>query len=170
MLESDKQEFTLRRPTVDDGAEIWRLVRETGVLDENSPYAYLLLCRDFARTSLVAERDSRLAGFVTAYRPPERPHVLFVWQIGVSQSARRQGLGLRLLSALVARSRDGEPAIEFVEATVAPSNTASRRLFDTLAADLGAPVKTVAGFSEADFPPGGHEAEPLICIGPLPGL
>jgi diaminobutyrate acetyltransferase len=94
MQETDKQEFTLRSPTVDDGAAIWQLVRETGVLDENSAYAYLLLCRDFARTSLVAERDSQLAGFVTAYRPPQRLQMLFVWQISVSQSARRQGLGL----------------------------------------------------------------------------
>lgn len=170
MLESDKQGFTLRCPTVDDGANIWRLVRETGVLDENSAYAYLLLCRDFARTSLVAERNSQLAGFVTAYRPPQRPQVLFVWQIGVSRSARRQGLGLQLLSELVSRCRDDEPAIEFVEATVAPSNTASRRLFDALAEKLGVPLKSVEGFTETNFPPGGHEAEPLIRIGPLPGL
>ena len=170
MLESDKQEFTLRCPTVDDGAAISQLVRETGVLDENSAYAYLLLCRDFSRTSLVAERDSQLAGFVTAYRPPQRPQTLFVWQIGVSQSARRLGLGLRLLSDLVARCRDDESAIEFVEATVARSNTASRRLFDALAEQLRLPLTTTEGFTEANFPPGGHEAEPLICIGPLPGL
>jgi L-2,4-diaminobutyric acid acetyltransferase len=170
MQETDKQEFTLRSPTVDDGAAIWQLVRETGVLDENSAYAYLLLCRDFARTSLVAERDSQLAGFVTAYRPPQRLQMLFVWQISVSQSARRQGLGLRLLSELVTRCRDEESAIEFVEATVAPSNAASRRLFDALAEQLGVPLRSVEGFTEADFPPGGHEAEPLIQIGPLSGL
>jgi L-2,4-diaminobutyric acid acetyltransferase len=178
MLESDKQEFTLRCPTVDDGVRIWRLVRETGVLDENSVYAYLLLCRDFSRTSLVAECRSQLAGFVTAYRLPQRPQVLFVWQIGVSQFARRQGLALKMLSELVARNRAAAvarseadmSAIKFVEATVAPSNSASRRLFDAFAAKLGAPLKMLDGFSEAHFPPGGHEAEPLICIGPLPGL
>ncbi len=170
MLESDKQEFTLRCPTVDDGVAIWQLVRETGVLDENSAYAYLLLCRDFARTSLVAERDSQLAGFVTAYRPPQRPQVLFIWQIGVSQSARRQGLGLRLLSELVTRCRDDASAIDFVEATVASSNSASRRLFDALAEQLGVPLRSAEGFTEEAFPPVGHEAEPLIQIGPLPGL
>ncbi|MBI1310213.1 diaminobutyrate acetyltransferase [bacterium] len=170
MQEPVSQEFTLRPPTIDDAAAIWQLVRDSGVLDENSAYAYLLLCRDFARTSLVAESESQVAGFVTAYRPPLRPQVLFVWQIGVSPSARRQGLGVRLLLELVSRSRKDGPAIDFVEATVAASNVASSRLFDALAKTLAVPLTKVEGFTEAHFPPGGHEAEPLIRIGPLPGL
>ena len=166
-MEPDKQEFTLRHPTLDDAPLIWRLVRETGVLDENSSYAYLLLCRDFAETCLVAERDSQLAGFVTAYRPPTQSDVLFVWQIGVSASSRRQGLGLRMLCELVRRCRAGDASIGFVEATVAPSNTASRRLFDALAKRLEATLTEADGFGETHFPSGDHEAEPLIRIGPL---
>jgi len=167
MPEPDKREFTFRNPTVSDGAAIWQLVRDTGVLDENSAYAYLLLCQDFASTCLVAERGSGIEAFVTGYRPPSRPEVLFVWQVGVAQSARRQGLALRLLDELVSRVSSGGPPIEFVEATVAASNTASRRLFEALAKRYGATLVEAEGFVEADFPPGDHEAEPLIRIGPL---
>lgn len=166
-MEPDKQEFTLRHPTLDDAPWIWRLVRETGVLDENSSYAYLLLCQDFAETCLVAERDSQLAGFVTAYRPPQRSDVLFVWQVGVSAPARRQGLALRMLRDLVSRCRPDDAPVTFVEATVAPSNTASRRLFEVLANRLEAPLVEADGFSESHFRFGSHEAEPLIRIGPL---
>ena len=165
LMESDKQEFTLRHPTLDDAPWIWRLVRETGVLDENSLYAYLLLCRDFAETCLVADRDSQLAGFVTAYQPPQRSNVLFVWQVGVSVMARRQGLALRMLCELVSRRRDA--SIEFVESTVASSNTASRHLFKALANRLEAPLADAHGFAESHFRFGNHEAEPLIRIGPL---
>lgn len=166
-MEPDKQEFTLRHPTLNDAPWIWRLVRETGVLDQNSSYAYLLLCRDFAETCLVAERDSQLAGFVTAWRPPQRSNVLFVWQVGVSAMARRQGLALRMLCELVSRCRPGDASIEFVEATVASSNTASRRLFEALANRLEAPLSEADGFETSHFRFGNHEAEPLIRIGPL---
>ncbi|MBL6706754.1 MAG: diaminobutyrate acetyltransferase [Planctomycetaceae bacterium] len=168
MPESVKQGFTLRRPSLDDAAWIWRLVRETGVLDENSSYAYLLLCRDFAETCLVAERDSQLVGFVTAYRPPSRTDVLFVWQIGVSSMARRQGLGLLMLTELVSRCRcEGGYGVSFVEATVTRSNQASQRLFASLAKRLQARLVHGEGFRQTHFRFGHHEAEPLIQIGPI---
>ena len=127
-----------------------------------------MLCRDFADTCLVAERDSQLAGFVTAYRLPLRTDVLFVWQIGVSSMARRQGLGLRMLTELISRCRDeNDGGVSFVEATVALSNEPSQRLFKSLAARLEAQLVHGEGFLETDFRFGNHEAEPLIRIGPI---
>lgn len=158
------QDFEFRKPTLADASRIWSLVRESRVLDENSCYLYLLLCRDFAETCLVAKRDSQLAGFVTAYRPPNRSSVLFVWQIAVSESSRRQGLALRMLRALLDRFDD---SIDYVEATVAPTNKPSRRLFETLAEKLDAPFSSGEGFTSAHFAAGDHEAEPLIRIGPI---
>src|SRR5699024_2622490 len=72
-----------RTPTVADGAGIWRIVQESGVLDLNSAYMYLLLSKDFADTCIVAERDNQLVGFATGYRPPKRPDSIFLWQIGI---------------------------------------------------------------------------------------
>ncbi|MDN5863155.1 MAG: L-2,4-diaminobutyric acid acetyltransferase, partial [Salinisphaera sp.] len=59
----------LRFPTLDDGAAIWQLVRDTGVLDENSAYASLLVAEHFAATSVVAEAEAAGAviGFISAY-------------------------------------------------------------------------------------------------------
>lgn len=155
----------MRAPTIDDAREIWRLVGETGVLDKNSSYLYLLLCRDFSDTCLVAETDGQVVGFVTAYRVPARSDTLFVWQIGVGKSARRQGVALKLLTQLATRT----PSLRFVEATVAGSNLASRRLFEAFARNQSVPLMDLPqeGFQESDFPPGGHEAEPLLRIGPL---
>lgn len=166
-MECEKPEWILRRPTVDDAATIWQLVREAGILDENSLYAYLLLCRDFAETCLVAEHDARLVAFVTGYRPPGRSDSLFVWQIGVHASFHRRGLGLRLLLELVRNCQSKEPRIQFVEATIASSNVASRRLFHRLADHLGAPLHESVGFTEEHFHSSGHEAEPVIRIGPF---
>jgi L-2,4-diaminobutyric acid acetyltransferase len=148
---------------------VWRLARDSASLDLNSPYCYLLLCSHFADTSLVAEERGEIVGFVAAYRPPIRPDSIFVWQIAVAASHRGAGLASRLLAALVA-----QPAVRDVrqlEATVTQSNDASRRLFLGFARRFGVPCREESGFPAQLFPLAetAHEAEILLCIGPLAG-
>jgi len=150
---------------VDDAASVTRLVEETGVLDRNSCYCYLLLCRDFADTCVVAESEGKVVGFATAYRPPSRNEVLFVWQIAVDASMRGRGLALQMLRALLAAP--GSSGVRFLEATVSPSNGASRRLFFKLAERLQVPCNLEAGFVAEHFGEGDHEEEELFRIGPL---
>ncbi|MAT15641.1 MAG: diaminobutyrate acetyltransferase [Planctomyces sp.] len=171
MDESDKQELTpreliLREPTPQDAAWIWRLVRETGVLDHNSSYLYLLLCRDFSKSCIVAVDGLRVVGFISGYRLPESPSTLFVWQVGVSQSARRRGIASRMLTALIANCQK-HAELEFMEATVTADNQASRRLFKKYAEQHGLDLVEETGFTEADFGFGDHAAEPRLRIGPL---
>lgn len=154
--------FALRHPEVGDGAAIHRLVVATGVLDVNSGYAYLAVCAHHGRTSVVADADDRLAGFVTAYRLPERPDTLFVWQVGVDASARGQGLATRMLEWLLETT-----GARFVETTITPSNAASRRLFRGLAARHGAACAVSEGFPDHLFPGPGHEPEELFRLGPF---
>lgn len=135
------------------------------MLELNSCYAYLLFCSDFRDTCVVAEEAGRLAGFVIAYRPPRRPGSVFVWQVGVSPHFRKRGIGVRLLRHLVMLPSCRE--VEYLEATVAPSNVASRRLFESVARQLGATLRTESGFESSDFGAESHEKEELVRIGPL---
>src|SRR3954469_14238353 len=50
--------YQLDQPGVADGAAIWRIARDSKVLDLNSSYSYLLWCRDFAATSAVARDEN----------------------------------------------------------------------------------------------------------------
>jgi len=158
---------TIRAPRVDDGAAMWALVHEVGTLDPNGAYLYLLFADRFADTCAIAERDGRLVAMLTGFVPPRDPSTYFVWQIGVSPSARGEKLASRLLDHALARC----PAVSFVEATVSPSNSASRRLFRSFARRHDAPLATHAGYGAELFPhaPGRppHEAEPLLRIGPF---
>ena len=138
------------------------MVRDCEVLDTNSCYAYLLICRDFSATSLVATISDQVMGFVSAYVPPDRPDVVFVWQIGVSADARKRGIARRLLKALIDTVADRE--IHYLEATVTPSNTASRRLFEKVAQETGGEFRVLPGFSQADFGTPDHEPEDTIRI------
>ena len=163
--EHPTNDATLRAPRPEDGSAIWRLVRDGGSLDLNSPYLYLLVCTDFAATSIVAVDDEDApAGFVAAYRPPDDPDAVFVWQVGVAPRMRGQGLAKRLLKGVLAR-RANRDATELT-ATVTPSNEASMALFYAAARDLDAPVAERERFAAELFPEG-HEPEVELRIGPL---
>ncbi|BBZ03052.1 diaminobutyrate acetyltransferase [Mycolicibacterium chitae] len=159
----------LRRPEGRDALDMHRLVVESKVLDENSTYAYLLMATEFADSSIVADRDGELHGFVMGYHPPSRPEALFVWQVVVAAAARGSGLGGTMLDTLVERvrrDRHGHPLT--LEATVAPSNSASRALFGGFARRHGVPVVELPWYGaellDADL---AHEEEPLLRIGPV---
>ncbi len=157
-----KKGISLRRPDLRDGAVLWRMAKDSGTLDLNSPYAYLMWCDHFAETSVLAEVDGWPAGFVIGFRPPEHPGVLFVWQVAVADEHQGLGLASRMLDALVERC-----GAEAVEATVTPSNTASRKLFRALARRHGCECREEPRIEAEHFPDQGHESEVLFHIGPI---
>ncbi|MEE6272862.1 diaminobutyrate acetyltransferase [Georgenia sp. MJ206] len=150
-----------------DGAAMWRIARDSGTLDLNSSYAYLLFCRDFAGTCRIATTDGDVVGFVLAYRRPTRPDCLFVWQIAVDEHHRGRGLSTRLLEDLLVdpAGRAGPP-VRTLETTITEDNAASRALFESLARRHGAALAIAPLFTAADFPDN-HDGEPLITIGPF---
>ncbi|MFE6283801.1 diaminobutyrate acetyltransferase [Streptomyces sp. NPDC057877] len=155
------------RPEVADGAALWRLAKESGSLDLNSSYAYLLWCRDFSGTCAVARGDDgEPVGFVTGYLRPDRPGTLLVWQVAVDAAYRGRGLAARLLDALTERVA-AEQGLTAVETTITPGNTASERLFTSYAARHGARVEREVLFGTDQFPDGPHDPEVLYRIGPL---
>ncbi|MFI9582962.1 diaminobutyrate acetyltransferase [Streptomyces sp. NPDC052236] len=158
-------------PRVEDGAAIWRIARDSEVLDLNSSYSYLLWCRDFAATSAVARgSDGEPIAFVTGYVRPDHPEALVVWQVAVDRSHRGQGLAGVLLDALTARVVGG-PGIREVETTVTPDNTASDRLFTSYAQRHGARLEREVLFDGGLFPEGtAHQPEVLYRIGPIGAL
>jgi L-2,4-diaminobutyric acid acetyltransferase len=153
------------RPTrLGDGARMWQFVADHGGLELNTAYAYLVLADDFTDTCVVAEDGEVLAGFVLGYRPPTRPDTLFVWQVGVAPSHRGQGLARRMILELLERNA---PEVTHLESTVTPSNTASRRLFRSVAEARGTTCDVTEYLTEDHFPEAGHEAEEKFRIGPF---
>lgn len=154
-------------PTKADGAALWRIARDSKKLDLNTPYAYLLWCRDFADTSVVAKVDGRAVGFVIAYRRPSAPDAALVWQVAVDASQRGQGLAGALLDALFTRLVG--QGVRYLETTVTPDNEASIRTFASFATRWHAPMEQQRLFDASDFPVDDepHEPEDLYRIGPL---
>ena len=155
---------TLRHPTPDDGLAVWKLVRDSGVLDRNSVYAYCATFRSFSATCVVASGGDGLAGFVTGWRLPAQPEVLFVWQVGVAVSHRGQGLATTMLRYLL--DAPGGRTATFIQTTVTPDNAPSRALFHGLARKLKTACEVQTGFTSDQLGPG-HAPEELFVIGPI---
>jgi L-2,4-diaminobutyric acid acetyltransferase len=156
--------ITLEKPTVEDGAAMWELVNDS-TLDQNSAYKYIMMCEYFSDTCVVAKHNGKLVGFVTAFIPPEKKDVVFVWQIGVDSNTRGKGIASKLLNELITRNKCR--GVRFVEATVTPSNKASQSLFKRLARDHQTKCKISECFSEDLFPSDDHEEELCFRIGPI---
>lgn len=157
-------EIIYRPATPTDGAEMWKFVQEAGTLELNPSYAYILMCQHFGDTCLVAERDGEMVGFVLAYVPPRQPDTVFVWQVGVSKKTRGKGVGIKLLRYLLAL--DGCRNVNYLEASVTPSNKPSQGLFRAFAKKSGTTCRKLP-FFPSEFFPEPHESEHLYRIGPI---
>lgn len=158
--------LSLETPHIDDGLPVWRLVRDTGILDLNSTYAYCATFRHFPQTCVVARVDGALAGFVAGYRLPARPEVLFVWQVGVGADHRGRGLATTMLRHLLLQA-PGTAGVTHLETTITPDNAASRALFEGLARKLETSCE-VSPCLSAEQLGEGHAPEELFRIGPIP--
>nr|WP_216819626.1 diaminobutyrate acetyltransferase [Paenalcaligenes hominis] len=160
---SDEDPLRFHQPTINDGAAIYELVQACPPLDLNSNYVYLLLSTHFAQTCIVAYDADQLVGFISAYRHPQKKQTLFIWQVAVHATMRGRGVAQKMLDVLL--DREGLEDIKFIETTVDPDNSSSRRLFEKLA------QRHQAQLTELEFLIAEHfvkpQVEPLLRIGPL---
>lgn len=155
----------MRIPSEEDGKGIWELVKSTRILDLNSAYSYLLLCKHFSDTCVAADVDGKVIGFISAFAPPKQPEVIFVWQVAVDERFRRRRLGMSMLKHLLAREVCSSS--RYLEITVNPSNQPAYSLYHRLAEELETSITEEECFPVRLFPGGQHEEEILLRIGPL---
>lgn len=154
-------EISFREPTVADGIRLWEIARDSQVLDVNSSYAYVLWCHDFAESSIVAQRDGRVIGFVTGYRKPSQPDVLMIWQVAVDADQRGLGIAARMLTTVFERCRaDG---VTSMQTTISPDNLGSQRLFASVADRLDLGFDSESLFAATVFPDA-HQPEDLYIL------
>lgn len=155
--------ITLRSPRIDEGAAMWELARDSERLDLNAPYAYMMWARDFHATTIVADVDDEIVGFVTGFWRPESPTTLMVWQVAVDERHRGRGIAGRMLDTLAAST-----GAEAIETTITRANEASVRLFTSFSQRHGATHIVSDLFPSDHFPEGEQwEAELLHRIAPL---
>lgn len=160
-LRDSGSQAIVREPTVADSASLHDLVRRIPPLAENSIYCNLLHCTHFARTCAVAEKQGALVAFVTGYLHPQRPDTYFLWQIGVHEHGRGQGLALRMIQHILARPVCSH--VVALEATASSTNTTSRAMFEAVAKAEGAQLEAHPAYYPPEvFGAGNTLAEDLL--------
>lgn len=157
-----KSGITFRKPSKSDGAAVLELIQACHPLDENSLYFYLVQCDQFRDTCVLAERDGKVVGWVSAHIPPNEPDTVFVWQVAVSPEARGEGLGLRMLQDLV--KRPDCIGTRQLCTTITPDNEASWALFRKFADRAGADVDDEPHYLEDDHFAGEHDTEHMVTL------
>lgn len=155
-----EDDATFRSPVVADGQRMWEIARDTGVLDLNSTYAYVLWAREFSHSSVVVEVEGKVVGFVTGFIRPDEPDTVFVWQVGVDADQRGKRLAARLINALMDHTA---PETVRLRTTISPDNEASQKLFGAVARDRGMELFKEDYLSASDLGEG-HEPEDLYTI------
>jgi L-2,4-diaminobutyric acid acetyltransferase len=155
----------LRRPQSVDGVPVHDLVTRCKPLDENSVYCNLLQCSHFADTSVAAERDGELLGFVSGYVPPRNSEALFVWQVAVDERARGLGLAKAMIGHIL--MRPAMRGVSEIHTTITADNEASQALFKSIARGLDAEAAPRMYFKREDHFDGRHASELLWRIGPF---
>lgn len=157
--------YKFRNPTAEDGATVNRLIASCPPLDSNSIYCNLLQCSYFSETSIIAEDNSRIVGFISGFIVPKREDTMFIWQVAVEESAREQGLALRMLLKLL--QRPACHTVRYLETTITDNNTASKALFTKLADQLGVELIDTKHFMRDIHFNNQHDDEYLFRMGPF---
>ncbi|WP_158894214.1 diaminobutyrate acetyltransferase [Amycolatopsis anabasis] len=157
-------QLVIRSPAVEDAYRIWTLVQQSENLDKNSLYSYLLWCRDFSSTSIVAYLSDRLIGFLTGYIKQDDPATLVLWQMAATDRHGIPGLGSLLFNRLFERVATRH--VEFLEGTVNPSNRPIIMIYRKFAT-LHRAELTRSTLFDSEYFDDDHEPEVLYRIGPV---
>lgn len=165
LAQADAAPITLRAPSAEDGAAVYELIAQCPPLDTNSMYCNLLQSSHFSDTSVAAQLDEDIVGFISGYILPKQADTLFIWQVAVGEKARGQGLASRMLRDILQRQVCNQ--VRYIETTITPDNRASWALFESLANKLGAELNRSVMFDRQQHFAGQHETEMLVRIGPF---
>ena len=157
--------YQLRNPVSEDGAALNRLVKASPPLDTNSLYCNLLQSSYFSETSIIAEDEFDLVGLVTGFVVPKQKDTIFIWQVAVAESARKQGLAIKMLLKLLQQPSCN--SVRYLETTITEENNASKTLFTRLAEILGVNLTKTKHFSSDIHFDGQHDDEVLYRLGPF---
>ncbi len=161
-MHKSQDEWVFRVPTRNDGTRVHELIAQCSPLDENSAYCNFLQSTHFQSTCVVAERNGDIVGFVSAYRKPDKPSELFIWQVAVHESARGKGLAFHMLNEIL--TRDELQDIKVLETTITKDNQGSWSLFKKLDKAHGERGEVSTFLDETRHFEGKHDTEYLYRI------
>ncbi|WP_394267080.1 GNAT family N-acetyltransferase [Anaerotignum sp.] len=125
------------------------------ILKEGEPYVfaykeyvYWILERYFQDICYVFEEDSKIQGYIGAVYSAEK-NVIFVWQIAVSQSAGKSGIGSSLFMQILKYA--GKKKDVRVEIAINPENIYCRKMMKRVAEKMHFKIEVVEKYDDGIF-------------------
>ncbi len=151
--------LTIRPMRTEDVAAVQAFVSTCPPLGVHTAFTYWVLSQYSSTFSFVAESDGRLCGLLTALATDRLDPGLYLWQLGVSEELRGQGVAGRLLSQL---AQAMPPAgVTSFDVSISPENEASRRTFQGFARTVGAAWEVVGRSRVVDLFFGHDDSETI---------
>lgn len=129
--------YSLRNVTENDTAMLRSLAKRCPPLDLHTPYTYWAVAKYYPGSCFILEQDNQPVGFITALDTPSK---VFVWQIGILENHRRNGLSKILIDAVFAYARG---VYKRLEVTIAEENVASKAAFMSACVKAGAKMEAL---------------------------
>lgn len=115
--------ITIRKAQSSDAELLHHLARLCPPLDLHTNYTYWVAAAYFGSGSYILEDEGESVGYIMTV---SNDKTLFVWQIGILERYRGQGLSRLLIDRVL---DDAAALGKVVEVTISPQNTASRAAF-----------------------------------------
>ena len=148
----------IRTCTPDDLQRVSRFVESCPPLERHTGFTYWVTFNFWGDTCFVATEGDEIVGYASGVGAGTSPDLIYIWQVGVAERYRGNGLSRRLISKVAEAAR--EKGFRRANVSIAPDNAASLSAFRRVAADLGHELEAAGEVSFRD--PEGHSVEEVL--------
>jgi L-2,4-diaminobutyric acid acetyltransferase len=120
----------IRKATQEDFLDVHRFTAGCPLMENYPEHVYKIILRYFGDYCFIAKDSGQIIGFTMGIVPWSFPGTFFLWDIGVSPSYERQGIGGKLVGEVENELR--KLGFKRIEVTIDPVNLPSQKLFEKM--------------------------------------
>lgn len=156
-MKSDR-DLDIRTCTPDDLQRVSRFVATCPPLEAHTGFTYWVTFNFWGETCFLATDGDEVAGYASGVGTGSSPDLIYIWQVGVAERYRGNGLSQLLISKVVETAR--RKGFRRANVSIAPDNTASLATFRRVATALGGELEKAGEVAFDD--PEGHRVEEVL--------
>ena len=137
----------VRFPTREDSTPVMELINACEISKYSALSRNILQQDLLSETSVVAELDGQIVGWMAAYKLPHDLETLFVWQLVVSEDERGVGLGSLMINS--ALKRDIGEDVERVQTAIKSDDLDTWSFFKRFAHSKNADLNVVSDYTHS---------------------
>lgn len=145
----------IRKFQTTDYASLRSIIEQDPDVDTHTHYTYWVASALYSETFLVAEIDGVVVGYVFGIAPSNDDKRAFLWQVAVSGQHRGHGIAKALITEFVRQCQYRQ--ITDIALTISPGNSASKKLFESVARIFDSQLVLVGATGDMDGQMKGEE-------------